>query len=254
MGSTNTLRPRRWLGWLLPLVFVAASVAAEPQAVNPHFEAALRLYDELEYEQALLSLDQARQSPSNTLQEQVSIELLDGILAFELHQPERGKGAFRRAVSLDPNARMSLRVSPKVVNALEEARAEQQRVLAEKPLVQPVPAAAPLAPPRRGSQLRLPVAIGGGVVAAGGLLAWTRARSLTNQVRSADRSITTRAHLEDRLSQGRTFQTVGWALMGLGAATTAGSLLFLEAPSAGTGAAVTPTSGGAHLSLTWRLP
>jgi hypothetical protein len=102
--------------------------------------------------------------------------------------------------------------------------------------------------------LKLPVAIGGGVVALGGILAWGRAKSLEGKVRRADPSITTRTQLEDTLQQGRTFEKVGWVLMGLGAATTAGSLLFLDRPTEGARPTIIPMAQGAQLAVSWRLP
>lgn len=263
------IRSRRSVhGLLLALMLLCQPASAaqpaelqprEPEG-NPHLQEALRFYDDLEYEKALGALEKARQWPSNTPEEQVNIEMLEGFLSFELHQPERGKNAFRRALSVDLEAKPTLRVSPKVLQALEDARAELRAAREVPPVVEAIPPrieTADEAPASRTgtlSRFRLPIAIGGGVVAVGGVLAWTRARSLASRVRTADASISTRDQLESTLSQGRTFEKVGWGMMGLGIATTVGSLLLLDAPASSARASITPTRGGAHLALTWGIP
>ncbi|RYZ43198.1 MAG: hypothetical protein EOO71_04530 [Myxococcaceae bacterium] len=263
----------RLLAWWLPLVLLAAPANAEQPAPNPHLQAAFQLYDALEYDEALRSLGRARQWPSNTQEDRTSIELMEGVLSFESSQPKRGRSAFARALAMDPKATLPLPVSPKVSAALEQVRARLPPVAKPPMPLASETASAPTSvvseAPREPlthqpvaelehrssvrSSLRLPVAIGGGVVAVGGLLSWTRARSISTRVRDADPSITNRAQLDDTVQKGRTFEKAGWALMGLGAATTVGSLLFLGAPSSGTRATLLPTPEGANLSLSWSL-
>jgi hypothetical protein len=242
-------------GLLLVLVCLPA-MAAEFPTKNKHLQTALKLFDDVEYEKALLALDKAEQWPSNTQEDKVFIALLEGVLSYETQQPARGDRAFQRALELDRKVKLTLVVSPKVAAKLEELRA---KLPSEKPpVVEPPP---PLevrdstAEPRPTGRmnLKLPVAIGGGVVAVGGILSLTRAKSLEGKVRNADASITTRARLEDTLGQARTFEKVGWVLMGLGAATTAGSLLFLNTPAEEAKATVTPVAQGAQLSISWSL-
>ncbi|MBN8227020.1 hypothetical protein JYK02_05790 [Corallococcus macrosporus] len=277
MDLADTSRRRRvraaLTGLGLSLMVLPSPARAEPPAPNPHLQAAFSLYDALEYDEALRSLGKARQWLSNTREDRIAIELLEGILAFETSQAKRGRSAFERALALDPKARLLIPVSPKVTAALEQVRARLPAVAPPPAPVPSEPSPAPVAvmseAPReplthpslteveRGagvrSRLRLPVAIGGGVVAVGGILAWGRARSLSAQVRDADPSITTRAQLDGTVHQGKTFEKVGWALMGLGAATVVGSFLFLGESSPGAQASLLPTPEGAQLSLSWSL-
>jgi hypothetical protein len=102
-------------------------------------------------------------------------------------------------------------------------------------------------------KLKLPIAIGGGIVALGGMVAWGRAKSIEGKVRRADTSITTQAYLADTVQQGQSFEKVGWVLMGLGTATAVGSLLFLDTPAEGR-ATIIPVAQGAQLTVSWRLP
>lgn len=258
MGSVVTSRgrsslSRRW-GWGLLWVLLAwPAMAAKVQSKNPHLQEALQLFDDFEYEQALQVLGKAEQWPSNTAEDKVSIALLEGVLSYETQQPARGEEAFQRALKGNRHAKLPWPVSPKVAVKLEDLRAK----LPPEPLATPpVQATAPSPVPEDSGRLnlKLPVAVGGGTVALGGMLAWGWAKSLEGKVRGADPSITTRAQLEDTLDQGRTFEKVGWVLMGLGAATTAGSLLFLDRPSEETQAMLVPVAQGAQFSVSWRLP
>ena len=256
-SRSGLARPGVW-GLLLLLVCWPA-MAAKVSTKNPHLQKALRLFDAFEYEESLRVLDKAEQWPANTPEDKVHIALLEGVLSYETQQPVRGERAFQRALELDRNAKLTLSVSPKVAAKLEELRAKPPPMKPVEPPVVPPPPPPVVtdvttAPKSTGRMnLKLPVAIGGGAVAVGGLLAVFRAQSLEGKVRKADQSIDSRAKLEDTLSQARTFNTVGWVLMGLGAATTAGSLLFLDTPAEGAKATVTPVAQGAQFSISWSL-
>lgn len=247
--------------WALLLVLVCwPAMAAEFPTKNPHLQKALRLFDAFEYEESLRVLDKAEQWPSNTPEDKVNIALLEGVLSYETQQPVRGDRAFQRALELDRKAKLTLPVSPKVAARLEELRGKPPPPPPPPPTTVVNPPPPPVVTdsttepkPTGRMNLKLPVAIGGGVVAVGGILSLTRAKSLEGKVRNADASITTRARLDDTLGQARTFEKVGWVLMGLGAATTAGSLLFLNTPTEGAKATVTPVAQGAQLSISWSL-
>jgi hypothetical protein len=249
----------RQLGCGLLLVLLSLpAMAAELPRKNPHLQKALQFFDAFEYEAALQVLDKAEQWAGNTTEDRVAIALLEGVLSYETQQPVRGDRAFQRALELDRKAKLTLPVSPKVAGRLEELRAKLPPEKPASPLPQtppppPQPKPESTSEPARRMNLKLPVAIGGGVVAVGGILAWGRAKSIEGKVRNADPSITTRAQLDDTLQQGRTFEKVGWVLMGLGAATTAGSLLFLDNPTEGAKATITPVAQGAQLSVSWKL-
>ncbi|SET33392.1 hypothetical protein [Stigmatella erecta] len=226
---------------------------------NTALQRAFRLYNAFEYEKALKALEKASQKPDLTDEEKVSIGLLEGVLSFETQQLERGRSAFARALELNLEANPPFALAPKVATVLEEER-ERIRLIRFPPL--PVVDPPVIGPPSGellskspwGSKLRLPVAIGGGAVAVGGLVFWSRAKSLEGKVRRADPSITTTKQLDDTLQKGRTFETVGWVLMPLGVAASVGSLLFLDSPGPGVGVALLPTSQGAQMSLSGSFP
>jgi hypothetical protein len=256
----------------LLLVLLCQPVLAAEGSKNLYYQKALRLYSSLEYEAALLMLENAVRWSSGERAEQVSIDLLEGVLALEVQQSERGRNAFRKALALDSAAKLAFSVSPKITAVLEEVRAEvlasavpaqpQESKLRDQSLTQAdarqdtaddlvqVMASRTSGP----SRLKLPVAIGGGAVAIGGVIAWGKARSLETRIASADPSIMTPQRLEDAVHQGRTFERVGWLLMGLGVATTAGSLLLLDRIVPSSQVSVIPEPGGASLSASWSLP
>ncbi len=249
---------RRGWGWGLLLMWLSVpAMAAEIRSKNPHLQKAFRLFDAFEYEAALRMLDKAEQWLPNTAEDKVSIALLEGVLSYETHQLDRGDRAFLRALVLDRTAKIFVAVSPKLAARLEELRARlpPEKPASASPQVPAPPSMPPPAhEPARRMSLQLPGIIGGGVVAAGGILAWSKAKSLEGKVRNADPSITTRVQLNETLQQGKTFEKVGWVLMGLGAATTTCSLLFLGRPDEGAKATLTPLEQGARLSVSWSLP
>jgi tetratricopeptide (TPR) repeat protein len=245
---------------LIVMSLTGFAAVAAPRQGNPHLKTAVRLYKALEYDEALEVIEKAVKWPSNTPKDDVFLAVLEGILAFETQQPKRGEAAFRRALSIDLEVKPEVPLSPKVSDQLEQVRREVRASRAGKAVPSefppPRPTEAPSLAPAFGSPspLRLPLAIGGGVVAIGGLLSWGRAKAIENQVRTADASISTKLQLEGSLQQGRTFETLGWVLMGVGAATASGSLLLLDAPSTGTSLTASPTPGGAQLFLYGSLP
>jgi tetratricopeptide (TPR) repeat protein len=219
---------------------------------NPHYQTALRFYAAFEYEEALRALEKGAHLPSNTREDDVSIALLEGVLAFELQQSNRGESAFRRALKMDPGAKLTLNVSPKIAAELEEVR-KGLSVLPTNP-GQHLSGNHIKEAPRASANLKLPVAIGGGTLAVGGLVVWMRGKLLEGKVQRANPDITSRAQLDDMLGQAKTFEKVGWALMGVGTVAVAGSLLLLDSPPERVRPSIIPMEQGAHVSLSWSLP
>lgn len=238
---------------LVAWVFLSFPALAAEASKNTALQRALRLYSDFEYEKALRALEEASQRIENTDEEKVSIALLEGVLSFETHQPERGRNAFVRALKLNLEAKLPFALAPKVASVLNEEREKLRLALLPFPVEEDLTLASPpvslQAKSHWGSRLRLPVAIGGGVVAVGGLVFWSRAKSLEGKVRRADPSITTQKQLDDTLQKGRTFEKVGWVLMPVGVAASLGSLLFFDSPGTGAGVALLPASQGAQMTL-----
>ncbi|WP_049872352.1 tetratricopeptide repeat protein [Myxococcus hansupus] len=104
-------------------------------------EAAARLYEELEYEQALKEFDKARRLASND-DELVEVRVYEGIVLADLGQRPKALKAFREALSLRPDADLPIKVSPKVARDFEDLRAKARSNAAPLHTQEPSPARA----------------------------------------------------------------------------------------------------------------
>src|SRR5258708_19080883 len=101
------------------VLFSAAALGAAPKPrpagdqAKKYLDAAVRLYNAFEFERALEQLQKAR-AQSTGAELDVTIGLYEGILQLELGRDEQAAAAFNTALSLDPNASLPARVSPKV--------------------------------------------------------------------------------------------------------------------------------------------
>jgi hypothetical protein len=240
------------------------SWAAAEERGNPYIAKATQLREKFKYDDALQMLEKAAKWPSNTPEQVVAISLLEGVLQYETtQQTELAEQCFLLALTLSPEAQIPLDVSPKITDLLEKVRARVKAPVAVEPppppdknAEGPITTVVSSQPPLRDrlSPYRVPVAIAGGGVAVVGVLSWVRAKSLEQQLREGDASITTRAQLNDAVRRGKTFETAGWILVGAGAAASLGSLLFLQPSGSTPTLSAAPTEGGAQVSLFWRTP
>jgi hypothetical protein len=218
---------------------------------------ARRLYEELEYEQALVQLQWAKPHV-RTSEQEVSLGLLEGIVLGDMGERGPSLAAFHAALLLDPEAKLPLKVAPKVARDFEEMRRRARADLLRKrppvstptqevpppmpPPVEPIkpdltppPASSP-APyiPAAGTQVRsgkrvLPWALAGaGAVALGvGSVFGLKSRASVSDARNGVFLEDTRAHLED--ARGRA--SVANVLFGVaGAASAAALVTWLVAP------------------------
>lgn len=84
--------------------------------------AAVRYYEDLEYERALKQLGLA-QRRARTRPQRTRVALLRGILLAEMGRWSAARSAFRSALRLDPDATLPLTVPPKVERTFESVRA-----------------------------------------------------------------------------------------------------------------------------------
>jgi hypothetical protein len=101
---------------------VVTVAAAGPQ--NPYLDPALQLYQNLEFQEALRVIDKAIAWPGNTPEQDVRAGLLEGVVCAQLGKTDRALGAFKRALAIDPGARLYFDVSPKIAQLLSRARKE----------------------------------------------------------------------------------------------------------------------------------
>lgn len=238
-------------GMMVLALFVMQPRAAHAEGesdVRAYLRSVNRLYEDLEYERALAQLDRAR-NLARTVEENVTLSLYEGIILADMSRWDDSAAAFKEALFLRLEAKLPLKVSPKVEQHFEAVREKVRReVESQRPLATP---AAPQAPaptpvpieaqptvvtqaPQRGllrPQVLIP-AIGSGVLLVAGGTSWALSRRELSLLRENDESLATREDAHGSASRGRTYQTLGLGLIGAGLVgagiTTA---LYFRAPA-----------------------
>jgi len=164
--------------------------------------AAIRLYEGLEYEQALAQLARAR-ALAQGIEQEVAVTLYQGIVQAELGQRVQSLSSFRTGLYLQPDAKLPAQVSPKVARDFEEVRQDvlrdlgitpQEPVSAEDRPVQPPGLVAQVEPPppapayvpstrtqrATGRGNILPITLMGATAVAGGAAGFFGLQSRTN--------------------------------------------------------------------------
>ncbi len=112
-----------------------APARAAKGSFRTYFIAATRLYEKLEYERALEQLARAKELARGE-EEDVRVALYEGIILADLGRRDEAKAAMRTALYLQPDAKLPVKVSPKVERDFEDLRREVWRELTaaqEKP-------------------------------------------------------------------------------------------------------------------------
>lgn len=121
---TKPARSRVGFGLLAFAVCVVSTSAVAAGGGNPYLEPASRLYQSLEFNEALRTLEKALKWPSNTPEEDIRAAVLEGLITAQLGKSERAESAFKRALAMDPSATLPFKVSPKISRLFEKARAQ----------------------------------------------------------------------------------------------------------------------------------
>lgn len=166
--------------------------------VRDYILAARSLYEDLEYENALEQLSRARPFSTGPADE-VLLSLHEGCILADLGKQEASSAAFKVALYLQPDAKLPMKVSPKVARRFESLRAQVKRSLTKRdaqrrdvevrsmppvvsapsPQAMQVPLATPVTPPAasvmevsglagRRDRAWLPASVGGVLLVAGG--------------------------------------------------------------------------------------
>ncbi|WP_233583180.1 tetratricopeptide repeat protein [Corallococcus sp. CA053C] len=262
MKTLLVLPSSRMLGGLLGLCLMgvgpafgqAGGASKSPVTHGSYFEAALaetaRLYDDLEYEQALAAVTRAKRLARED-GERASAAIFEGIVLADLGRREEALASFRAGLMRAPEAPLPVKVSPKVESDFESVRKEVQR---DRPaLARPVPQDAPVQPtvevppsvtpptvvatapePAPGVDLKAGVRessrkvptlswvlLGTGVAAGGvGTVFGLQSRGNVNSAREAELTSDVNGHLEDARGQAR----VANVLIGTAVAAAAGAV------------------------------
>jgi hypothetical protein len=106
------------------LAVLVVVTAAPALAENPDLARALKLYNDLDYMQALDALQAADARPESTLGERVEIQIYTGMISMALGDETKARAAFARAIALDRQAQAPEGASPKVATILDQLRTE----------------------------------------------------------------------------------------------------------------------------------
>ena len=227
---------------LAPLLLWGGTAAAKSRP-NPYLPQARVYYQGLEYEKCLARLEQAEKW-QNSPQEQVEIELYNGLCKLNLGRTSDAEAHFRTAVRLNPKAQLPPYTSPKIVAlfedlkkdaappaAVEEPRPAEPTVataavtktetdaptkvdLAPHP-VQPSGAQQALHTEVHAKSYALPLSLGGAAVVAAGVGGFMgmRAKQLETQVQGAEYESDAIA-LGKQAKDSATFANIGFGVAG----------------------------------------
>ncbi len=233
------------VGVFHPRVARAESPARQANELQTYLQAALRLYESLDYEQALEKLARAK-GYVRDLEDDALLSFHEGIILSELNRWEQAKAAFRAGLLLKPEARLPLKVSPKVEKEFEVVRAEVQRELAaqqarqgpeaRRPSLEPTVSTPGLTATSMSRPRVLSYALMGGGVAMTGAGVYLGLSSLSFNARK--REMTIDEAVGARATAG-TQLTVGSVLLGAGLAALGTGTVLLHLSEGGTGTAAT---------------
>lgn len=109
---------------------LALSTPAHAQSaeVKKYLNAAVTLYENLEYEKALKQIQRAK-TRSTGASDDARIALYEGIVYADMGKEEQALNTFKTGLSMEPEAKLPLEVSPKVEKVFAKARENVQKLL-----------------------------------------------------------------------------------------------------------------------------
>jgi hypothetical protein len=249
----------------------AGAATAMTNEVRRYLNSAKALFENLEYEKALKQIERAKSKASGA-EDDAMVALYEGIVSAEMGKDERAVTAFKTGLSLDINAKLPLEVSPKVERIFESARENVKKMLGDAANVQePPPVETP--PPEKKPEVMTPPAqtatqtpSGGGArrfawvpaaagvaLGAGGAYALIQAKAKHDALVQGTVPEPDAAKVRE---DGKTYQTVGFVLVGAGVAclATAGAMFAFGGPSEPVQASVASDGRSVAIVFSGKLP
>ncbi len=127
----------------LALLSPAPALAQDDPEVRAYLLSVSRLYEDLEYESALTQIARAR-AITHTPTDNATLSLYEGVILADMNRGDEASEAFKKALRVRPDAKLPMKVSPKVAQRFEQARTSVKEELAANQK----PPAPPPAPPR----------------------------------------------------------------------------------------------------------
>ncbi len=113
------------IGAVLAFSMPARAQSAE---VKKYLNAAVTLYENLEYEKAIKQIQRAK-TKSTGAADDARIALYEGIVFADMGKEDKALSAFKTGLSMEPEAKLPLEVSPKVEKVFNKARENVQKML-----------------------------------------------------------------------------------------------------------------------------
>ena len=110
-------------------LLVPLAASATDEDFQRFYNAALRLHEGLEYERALEQLALARKQAS-TGDQAALVSLAEGVVLADLNRNDEAQAAFKNGLLLSPDAKLPLKVSPRVAAEVETIRVKVKKELA----------------------------------------------------------------------------------------------------------------------------
>jgi len=113
------------------ILCLAVPAAAESNEVKKFLNAAITLYENLEYEKALKQIAKAKAKVTGT-EDEARVSLLEGVVLADMGREEKALTAFKTGFGLDLEGKLPVDVSPKVQAVAERARANVRKLLSPR--------------------------------------------------------------------------------------------------------------------------
>jgi tetratricopeptide (TPR) repeat protein len=113
---------------IIASLVLSLTVHAQSAEVKKYLNAAVTLYENLEYEKALKQIQRAK-TKSTGAGDDARIALYEGIIYADMGKEEQALNTFKTGLSMEPEAKLPLEVSPKVEKVFNKARDNVQKLL-----------------------------------------------------------------------------------------------------------------------------
>lgn len=110
------------------VLMLSFSAHAQSAEVKKYLNAAVTLYENLEYEKALKQIQRAK-TKSTGASDDARIALYEGIIYADMGKEEQALNTFKTGLSMEPDAKLPLEVSPKVEKVFNKARDNVRKLL-----------------------------------------------------------------------------------------------------------------------------
>ncbi|MDX2015304.1 MAG: hypothetical protein SFW67_34245 [Myxococcaceae bacterium] len=120
---------RRAFGLALVLVASVALAQTQSPEVTKYLQAAITLYENLEYPKALAQVQKAK-TKAKTPDDEARCSVLEGVVLADMGKDEKATAAFTEAFSFDPDLKLPVAVAPKISALAEKAREQVKKMLA----------------------------------------------------------------------------------------------------------------------------